>query len=226
MSIDQLNDKIPPHLKEVIDRLEIQSNNAADFKQSLVNALLLVSRIARYQLTVSAAFIALKETYMKRLTLTGSLGLLSALLVATPGLTQDAQVEPSALLREPPSTTFNVVATKGNCPSSVGLWTGSRPYEGGAENTAIADTSSIAGRARSVRSAKKFVVYRARLNKEYASCVGHASSPEYPSYKFTFRRQRVYFRVDLPPGTLNSPTKFTSRSVLLSRPMVKWAIAD
>jgi hypothetical protein len=164
---------------------------------------------------------------MKRLTpLTGSLGLLSVLVVATPGLTQDAQVEPSALLREPPTTTFNVVATKGNCPTSVGVWTASRGYEGGAENTAIADTSSIAGRARAITSRKKYVVYRARLKKEYSSCVGQASSPEYPSYKFLFRRQRVYFRVDLPPGNLNNPTKFTSRSVLLSRPLVKWAIAD
>ncbi len=157
--------------------------------------------------------------------LTTILGLLSALMVATPGLAQ-SQPARAVLPSTQPNTTFTVGRHAGTCPKTVRLWTSSTYYEGGGELTVIADTLAIAGTAKLVSSSQKFAQYRAPLKKAYASCVGRASSQEYPQYRFRFQKGNVYFTVQLPPDNPSTPSVIMNRSILGSRPYVRWAIAD
>lgn len=142
--------------------------------------------------------------------------------VATTTVAQSSKVE---LLKTSPDTVLNVERQAGNCPESVGLWTAFRYYEGGGENTVIADTLAIAGRAKLVSYGRKFVEYTAPLKPAYASCVGKAKD-ENLNYTFRFRNGNVLFRVELPPDTPANPSGFTARAILGSRPYVRWAIAD
>jgi hypothetical protein len=155
-----------------------------------------------------------------------SAGLLSALLVATPGLAENSPLSPGKILRQRSNTTFTVKRQTGYCPKVVRLWTDSRPYEGGGELIVIADTLAIAGPARLVSSNEKVAQFKAPLKKAYISCVGRASSEEYSDYRFTFRQGHVYFRVQLPPDTPSTPSAIDRRGIIASRPYVRWAIAD
>ncbi|HEY9872902.1 MAG TPA: hypothetical protein V6D12_05680 [Candidatus Obscuribacterales bacterium] len=153
-----------------------------------------------------------------------TLGILSALLVATAGLAQNKPTATPKLPSTKPNTTFNVQRQKGKCPLKVSLWTLSRNYEGGGELTAIADTLAIATSPRLASSGKSFVEYKARLKSAYASCVGRASSQQQPMYKFRFSDRNVYFRVDLTG--IPQPTAISYKNVVADRPYVRWAIAD
>ena len=160
--------------------------------------------------------------------LTATVGLSLILLGITPALTQNQpHSAPPVLPKTPPNLTFNVERQSGNCPKTVKLWAAWRYYEGGGEHTVIADTVPIAGTARIVSSNKKLVEYKAPLKKTYNSCVGQAKSPsqDYP-YRFQFRDGNVYFRVELPPDTPSTPSEITAQSVVVSRPYVRWAVAD
>lgn len=157
--------------------------------------------------------------------LTMTWGLCSALLAATPALTQNQPTKP-VLPSTPPNITFNVQRQTGTCPTTVRLWSSSRWYEGGAENTVIADTLAIAGSARLVRSGKRLVEYTAPLKKNYASCVGEATSQELRPYKFRFGSGNVSFRVELPSDSPGLPSEISVRSIVGERPYVRWAIAD
>ncbi len=157
--------------------------------------------------------------------LTTTLGLFSVLLAATPALTQNQPTKP-VLPRTLPNTTFSVQRQSGSCPKTVSLWSSSRWYEGGAENTVIADTLAIAGPVRLVSSGKKLVEYTAPLQKNYASCVGQAISQELAPYKFRFGNGNVSFRVELPPDPPGLPSEISARSIVDSRPYVRWALAD
>jgi hypothetical protein len=154
-----------------------------------------------------------------------TLGLLSALLVATPAPTRSQPTTP-VVPRTSPNTTFNVKRQTGRCPKTVRLWTSFRYYEGGGENTVIADTLAIAGSARLMSSGEKLVKYEAPLKKTYASCVGSATSKEYPDYMFRFKEGKVYFRVQLPPDTPSTPTAISYQNVVSQRPYIRWQIAD
>ncbi|MFB2976737.1 hypothetical protein [Microseira sp. BLCC-F43] len=162
---------------------------------------------------------------MKNLSLlTGTFGILSTVVVATPGLTQTAAAP--RLPRTQPNLTFNVQRQSGACPRTVSLWHSSRYYEGGGEHTAIANTAAIAGAARLVGSNKKYAEFRAPLQRAYASCVGQARSNEDYPYLFRFGSGNVTFRVELPPDTPSNPSTISDRTVMANRPMVRWAIAD
>ncbi|MGA9377401.1 MAG: hypothetical protein WBV73_01255 [Phormidium sp.] len=164
---------------------------------------------------------------MKNFTsLTLSLGILSVLVAATPGITQNSQDSAPTIPGNRPNTTINVNRRSGNCPSSMRLWTSFRSYEGGGEHTVIADISNIANGAKVSNSGAKFVEFSAPLKSEFASCVGEASSDEEPIYRFRFSDRRVIFRMDLSrlrPGTL---TRISYKGVVSSRPAIRWAIAD
>jgi len=45
-------------------------------------------------------------------------------------------------------------------------------------------------------------------------------------YSLRFQNRHVSFRVQLPPDTPATPSEFTVRSILGSRPYIQWAIAD
>lgn len=155
-----------------------------------------------------------------------SSGILSVLLIATPGITQNSQEAPPTIPSGRPNTTINVNRRSGNCPSSMRIWTSFRSYEGGGEHTVIADTSAIANSARVNNSGAKFVEFSAPLKSEFATCVGEASSEDEPIYRFRFADRRVVFRMDLSrlrPGTI---TRINYRGVVSSRPAIRWAIAD
>ncbi len=162
---------------------------------------------------------------MKHLSqLTGTFGILSTLVVATPALTQTAAAPSLPSTR--PNMTFNVQRQSGVCPRTVSLWHSTRYYEGGGEHTAIANTAAIAGAARLVGSNKKYAEFRAPLQRAYASCVGVARSNEDYPYLFRFGGGNVTFRVELAPDTSSTPTIVSDRRVMANRPMVRWAIAD
>lgn len=155
-----------------------------------------------------------------------SSGILSVLLVATPGITQNSQVSAPRIPGDRPNTTIDVSRRSGNCPGNMKLWTSFRYYEGGGEHTVIADTSNIASSARVTNSGAKFVEFSAPLKSEFASCVGEAVSDSEPIYRFRFADRKVIFRMDLSrlrPGTI---TRINYKGVVSSRPAIKWAIAD
>jgi len=164
---------------------------------------------------------------MKNLTsLTLSLGILSVLLTANPGVTQNSQNAAPTIPSNQPNTTINVSKRSGNCPSNIKFWNSFRSYEGGGEHTIIAETSNIASGARLTNSGAKFVEFTAPLKSEFASCVGEAISNEEPIYRFQFSNKNVIFRIDfssLPSGT---QTRISYKGVVSSRPAIRWAIAD
>jgi hypothetical protein len=151
-------------------------------------------------------------------------GLCLTLLVAGP-TTAIAQRATPSLPNTPPDTQLTVNAQSGTCPKTVGLWTSFRYYEGGGEHTVIADTLAVAGPAQLVTKGKKLAEYTAPLKAAYASCVGQASSQEYP-YRFQFSNGNISFRVELPADTPANPSEINVQSLVSSRPYVRWAIAD
>ncbi|WP_249097018.1 hypothetical protein [Argonema galeatum] len=159
---------------------------------------------------------------------TTSLSILSALLAATPALTQNQRLLPPTLPRTAPDSTLNVTRQSGTCPRTVKLWTSVRRYDGGGEFVVIADTSAIAGPARLVRSNTKSAEFTAPLKSNFASCVGQAASREemLNGYSFRFQNRTVTFRVQLPPDTPSNPSGIAYKGVVSSRPAVKWQIAD
>ena len=153
--------------------------------------------------------------------------LLLTLVVTVPALAQ-TPASPS-VPNTPPNTTFKIQRQSGTCPSTVGLWTSFRYYEGGGEHTVIANTSAIAGPAQLVSSSSdKVAVFRAPLQRAYASCVGQARSAEddFSFYRFQFGSGNVTFRVQLPADTPSNPSEISYKSVVSNRPAVRWAIAD
>ncbi|MFB2838824.1 hypothetical protein [Floridanema evergladense] len=159
-------------------------------------------------------------------TLTLSLGILSVLLAANPGITQNSQSSAPRIPSNSPNTTINVTKRSGNCPSNIKLWTSFRSYEGGGEHTVIADTGAIANAARLNNSGAKFVEFTAPLKSEFASCVGEATSVEEPIYSFRFNKKNVIFRMDLSPVPGERLTRISYKGVVSSRPAIKWAISD
>jgi hypothetical protein len=154
-----------------------------------------------------------------------SLGLLSTITIATPILSQTATT--TQLPNSEPNLAFNVERQSGRCPRTVNMWTSFSYYEGGGQHMVIANTAAIAGTPQIMSSSKKSVVFRAPLQREYASCVGRARSAEddYP-YQFGFTGGYVTFSVQLPADTPSNPSGIDTHSIVSSRPMVRWAIAD
>jgi len=136
-----------------------------------------------------------------------------------------AQTTNPVLPNTSPNTILQVKRQSGICPSTFGIWTASRQYEGGGEFTVIADTAAIAGLADLTSSGKKFVEYTAPLKRAYASCVGRGRDQDF-GYQVRFQNGNVIFRVQLPPDTPSNPNAFTTIAILTSRPYVKWQIAD
>ena len=127
----------------------------------------------------------------------------------------------------PPELTLTVQRQRGTCPQQFQIWTSMRWYEGGGEHTVIADTAPVAARATFVVNRSTVVEYRAPLKSEFASCVGRASSTDYP-YRVRFEQGSVFFRVDLTQANRNpaTPAEITFQALLTGRPYVQWAIAD
>jgi hypothetical protein len=125
-----------------------------------------------------------------------------------------------------PNVRLKIQRTSGSCPQTVGLWWLALPYEGGAEHTVIADTRVFADTTTLVASKNKlFVEFVSPLRSNYASCVGQTQGQEYPFYNVQFKQKKAYFRVDL--RKINAPAQLiTYKSVVASRPYVRWAIAD
>ncbi|MBD2447229.1 hypothetical protein H6G76_08625 [Nostoc sp. FACHB-152] len=138
--------------------------------------------------------------------------------------TAKAQSAPGPLAA--PNVQLKVQRTSGNCPQTVGLWWLALPYEGGAEHTVVADTTAFADSTDLVKSNNKlFVEFVSPLRSNYASCVGQTQGQEYPFYNVQFKNKKAYFRVDL--RKINAPGQLiTYKSVVASRPYVRWAIAD
>lgn len=149
-------------------------------------------------------------------------------LLATATTTQAQSVRQTILPKTLPDLVLQVERKSGNCPKTIGIWTTFRYYEGGGENTIIADTWAIADRAQLISSGKKVVEYKAPLKTAYTTCIGRArnKTDQEDLYRFRFRDGNVYFRVELPPDTAANPAEFTARSILGARPYVRWAIAD
>lgn len=156
-----------------------------------------------------------------------SLGIFATLFQAIPGFTQ-SQPAPLAIPRTSPNESFKVTRTSGNCPQSIGIWTSTRQYEGGAEISAIANTLAIASPARLVGSNRKFAEFSARLKSNFASCVGKSISPNVTLDFYTFRLQNgsVIFRVQLPKDTPGVPSAIMIKNVISGQPAVRWAVAD
>lgn len=131
-----------------------------------------------------------------------------------------AQSTPSNRNYEQPNLSFKVDRRSGNCPKTVNLWSLLLPLEGGADHIAVADTLRFANTARVTRSNSRFVEYEAPLKREFASCVGRASSSEFRAYQFQFHNRRVYFQVN--PAIANSKTAIVARRVASGRPYVFW----
>ncbi|MBE9004777.1 hypothetical protein IQ259_06965 [Fortiea sp. LEGE XX443] len=125
-----------------------------------------------------------------------------------------------------PNVQMKIQRTSGTCPQTVGLWWIGLPYEGGAEHTVAADTRAFADTTQLVASKSKlFVEFVSPLRSNYASCVGQTQGQEHPFYNVQFKNKKAYFRVDL--RKVNAPAQLiTYKSVVASRPYVRWAIAD
>ncbi|MGF1937103.1 MAG: hypothetical protein RM347_022415 [Nostoc sp. ChiQUE02] len=143
--------------------------------------------------------------------------------IATTAQAQTQQ-EPGAI--SAPHVTLNVQRSSGTCPQKIGLWWFVLPYEGGAEHTVVADTREFADTTKLVASNnKQFVEFVSPLRSNYASCVGQTRGQEYTFYNVEFKNKKAYFRVDL--RKIDAPARLiTYKSVVASRPYVRWAIAD
>ena len=165
--------------------------------------------------------------------------LLLALLVTpishsliNPALTQ-AQSVTEVQSAPRPNTLFNVKRQAGTCPKTVGLWTISLGYRSElyiSETIVIANTLAFAGSAQLVSvdksENKRFVEYQAPLQKAYVSCVGQASSQEYPHYRFRFLNRKVYFRVDFADIPEGFGAGITDYKTIGLRPYVRWLFSD
>ncbi|MGF2037805.1 MAG: hypothetical protein RMZ43_021215 [Nostoc sp. CmiVER01] len=167
---------------------------------------------------------------MKNLVKLTSFGTILCPLFVVGTLAATAQVQPQ---QEPgpisaPNVTLNIQGSSGTCPKTIGLWWFVLPYEGGAEHTVVANTKEFADETKLVASKnKQFVEFVSPLRSNYASCVGQARGQEYTFYNVEFKNKKAYFRVDLrkinAPGR---PSVITYKSIVTSRPYVRWAIAD
>ncbi|MBD1862864.1 MULTISPECIES: hypothetical protein [Trichocoleus] len=170
-----------------------------------------------------------------------AVGLLSALLTTdapaiaqpnSPSTTQSAAVRTTPvkvpeILSGPPNTTLPVHRSSGNCPSTIRLWTASRYYEGGAENTVIMNMSAIASApAKFMDVRDRVVIYGAPLQKTYASCVGWVVAPNAPEYNIWLQFGNAYFRFDLDVLKGRPLSEITYQNVVKGQPYLRWAIAD
>lgn len=149
-------------------------------------------------------------------------------LLGTAALAQSQNPNPTQLIKSPPNEQLAVQRKSGTCPKQVGLWTGFRYYEGGGELTVVADTATIAGPARLSASNETMAEYVAPLKRAHASCVGRTIPGEQSAYSMRFAQGRVYFRVDVTEIAKNpsTPAGITHKSLVGTRPYVRWAIAD
>lgn len=170
------------------------------------------------------------------------MGLLSVLLttaapaIAQPTTPSNVQSAPAAqttpvkvpeILSGPPNTTLSVRRSSGNCPSTIRLWTASRYYEGGAENTVIMNMSAIASApAKFMDVRDRVVIYGAPLKKTYASCVGWVVAPNAPEYNIWLQFGNAYFRFDLDALQGRPLSEITYQNVVKGQPYLRWAIAD
>jgi len=158
--------------------------------------------------------------------------ILLATPTTNPALTQAQTVE--EVQSTPRSNKlFNVKRQSGSCPKTVGVWAISFGYRQEiyyAETIVIADTLAIAEPAQLASADKtenkRFVEYQARLKKPYASCVGQASSPEDPHYRFRFLNGKVYFRVDISDIPEGFGAGITEYKIIGLRPYIIWIFSD
>lgn len=172
-----------------------------------------------------------------------TVGLLSVLLTtATPAIAQTNDFDGSQstaptvqttpvkvpeILSGPPNTTLPVRRSSGNCPSTIRLWTASRYYEGGAENTVIMNMSAIASEpAKFMDVRDRVVIYGAPLKKTYASCVGWVVAPNAPEYNIWLQFGNAYFRFDLDALQGRPMSEITYQNIVKGQPYLRWAIAD
>jgi hypothetical protein len=135
------------------------------------------------------------------------------------------QQNPFAQTRVQPNFEFNVQRQAGICPRTVDLWLFSVGFEGGSDHTVIADTKAIAYTpAKLVISERKQLEYEAPLRREYASCVGQASSSLLTPYKFQFRNGKVSFRMDVSQG--DGYREILYRGVSAHRPYIHWRAVE
>ncbi|MDZ7963792.1 MAG: hypothetical protein RM368_02280 [Nostoc sp. DedSLP03] len=153
--------------------------------------------------------------------------ILFPLVVAeTIAATAKAQPQPRSEPISAPHVILNVQRSSGTCPQTIGLWWFILPYEGGAEHTVVANTREFADETNLVSSNnKQFVEFVSPLRSNYASCVGRTRGQEYSFYNAEFKHKKAYFRVDLRKIDA-SLSLITYKSVVASRPYVRWAIAD
>ncbi|HEY9669406.1 MAG TPA: hypothetical protein V6C91_21515 [Coleofasciculaceae cyanobacterium] len=156
-----------------------------------------------------------------------SFGLLTALVAASliPHASTTAQQDPLSTAQMQPNFQLNVQRQAGTCPKTVGLWEFMIGVEGGADHTVVANTQAIAsGSAKIVSSEKKRVVYEAPLRREYASCVGQASSPLLRAYNFQFRNGKVSFGLDVSQD--DGYREILYKGVSANRPYLHWRAAE
>ncbi|HYX13682.1 MAG TPA: hypothetical protein VE944_04800 [Nostoc sp.] len=168
---------------------------------------------------------------MKNLVKLTSFGTILCPLFVVGTLAAIAQVQPPQQQPGPisaPNVTLNIQGSSGTCPKTIGLWWFVLPYEGGAEHTVVADTREFADETKLVSSKnKRFVEFVSPLRSNYASCIGQTRGQEYNFYNVEFKNKKAYFRVDLRKFNVPSrPSLITYKSVVASRPYVRWAIAD
>ena len=161
--------------------------------------------------------------------LSGTVGLLATLITACEtGIRQastNAQQDPFAQTRVQPNFRFNVQRQSGSCPQTIGLWLFSLGFEGGADHTVVAETQAIASApAKLVKSEKKRAEYEAPLRKEYASCVGQATSGLVSAYNFQFRSGKVYFRMDVSRD--DGYREILYKGVSANRPYIHWRATE
>ncbi|MBE8969883.1 hypothetical protein IQ277_27780 [Nostocales cyanobacterium LEGE 12452] len=163
---------------------------------------------------------------MKNLVKLTAFGTILFPLVVAGSIATTAQAQPEPGGISAPHVTLNVQRSSGICPQQIGLWWFVLPYEGGAEHTVVADTREFADETKLVSSNnKQFVEFVSPLRSNYASCVGRTSRQEYTFYNVEFKNKKAYFRVDL--RKIDAPARLiTYKSVVASRPYVRWAIAD
>ncbi|MEA5623680.1 hypothetical protein [Nostoc sp. UHCC 0251] len=163
---------------------------------------------------------------MKSLVNLTSFGTLLCSLVVAGTIAATAQAQPQSGAISAPNVILNVQPSSGTCPQTIGLWWFVLPYEGGAEHTVVADTREFADETKLPSSNnKQFVEFVSTLRSNYASCVGKTSEQGYTFYNVEFKNKKAYFRVDL--RKIDAPDRLiTYKSVVASRPYVRWAIAD
>jgi hypothetical protein len=75
-----------------------------------------------------------------------------------------------------------------------------------------------------VKSEKKRAEYEAPLRKEYASCVGQATSGLVSAYNFQFRSGKVYFRMDVSRD--DGYREILYKGVSANRPYIHWRATE